>query len=102
MGSKMKSKMPQNMSQADETKVVQTELPAELYDRFKEAADARGLTIKEAAAEAITEFTYRYQPIDPDDPLFAPLSWDDDAVVPDDDASERVDEIAYGGLDDGS
>lgn len=98
----MESKMSQDMSQADETKVVQTELSATLYDRFKEAADERGLTIKEAAAEAITTFTDRYQPIDPDDPLFAPLSWDDDAVVREDDASERVDEIAYGGVDDGS
>lgn len=98
----MNSKMSQDMSSVDDKKVVQTELPAERYRRFKQAADERGLTIKEAAAEALTMFTHRYQPMDPDDPLFAPLSWDDDAVAGDDDASERVDDIAYAGVDDGS
>lgn len=91
--------MSQDMSTTESTKVVQTELTTSLYVRFKAAAHERGLSIKEATAEAISEFTYRYQPTDPDDPLFGPLSWDDEAVDRDDGASERVDDIAYGGHD---
>lgn len=79
----------------EQPKVVQTEVPVSLYDRFAEAADARGLTIKAAAREAIAEFTYRHEPIDPDDPLFEPLSWETTDVPRDDAASERVDEITY-------
>lgn len=91
--------MPQNISEAEETKVVQTEVSARLYEQFTEAARDQDMTLKEAAAEAILEFTYRHQPVDPDDPLFAPLEWDDADVEPDDDGSERVDDIAYGDLD---
>lgn len=80
---------------SEETKVVQTEVPASLYERFVAAAEARDVTIKEAALEAITEFTYRHEPIDPDDPIFEPLSWEAEDIERDDDASERVDEIAY-------
>lgn len=91
--------MSQDITKTEETKVVQTEVPTPLYEQFKTATDERGMTIKQAAAEAIREFTYRYQPIDPDDPLFAPLRWDDEDIAQSDDASERIDEIAYGDLD---
>lgn len=93
--------MTKNITDAEETKVVQTEVSAGLYEQFKKAADGRDMTIKEAAREALTEFTYRHQPVDPDDPLFAPLEWDDAAAATDD-ASERVDELAYGGPGDGT
>lgn len=81
------------------TKVVQTEVPASLYERFSAASNARDMNIKEAVREAIAEFTYRNEPIDPDDPILAPLAWDADGTSTDDDASERVDEILYGERD---
>lgn len=81
------------------TKVVQTEVTASLYERFAAAANAREMTIKEAVREAIAEFTYRNEPIDPDDPILAPLSGDAETTSTDDDASERVDEILYGERD---
>lgn len=84
------------MSDTEETKVVQTEVPASLYERFTAAGRDRGLTSKEAMAEAIEEFVHRYQPVDPDDPLFIPLEWEAEDPNQADDASERVDELAYG------
>lgn len=90
--------MSQNVADSEETKVVQTEVPARLHEQFTQAARKQDMTLKEAAAEAIAAFTYRHQPVDSDDPLFAPLEWDDD-VERDDDASERVDDIAYGAPD---
>lgn len=97
----MPTNMPLYMSKNIEepTKVVQTEVPTTLYERFARAADARTLTIKEAASEAIAEFVYRHEPVDPDDPLFEALSGDTGSAPTDDDASERVDEIAYGDRD---
>lgn len=74
---------------------MQTELPVSRFERFKRAARECDLTVEEAAAEALVEFTQRYQPVDRDDPLFTPLDWDDE-VDRTDDASERIDEIVYG------
>jgi hypothetical protein len=91
--------MSKNISGTEETKVVQTELPSSRYELFKLAARERGMTIKEAAREALIEFTLRYQPVDQDDPLFAPLEWDVGDDEPIDDASERIDDIAYGDLE---
>lgn len=78
------------------TKVVQTEVSASLYERFAGAADARDMTIKEAVRAAIAEFTHRNEPIDPDDPIFAPLASGPPMEPADDDVSERVDELLYG------
>lgn len=83
----------------EETKVVQTEVPASLYERFAAAANAREMTIKEAVREVVIEFTHRNEPIDPDDPILAPLSGDAEATSTDEDTSERVDEILYGERD---
>lgn len=77
-------------------KVVQTEVSTSLYERFAAAADAREMTIKEAVREAIAEFTHRNEPIDPEDPIFEPLSREPGPEPADSDASERVDEILYG------
>lgn len=92
--------MAEDISEVEGSKVVQTEVPTEVYERFSRAARERELTIKEAAQRAIEAFADRYQPVDPDDPLFAPLDRDE-GEEPVDDASERVDEIVYGGTDDG-
>lgn len=99
MGDYIGLTMSQNIPEAEETKVVQTELPTSRYELFKGAARERGLTIKAAAREALTEFTLRYQAVDRDDPLFTPLDWDDAVDESDDDASERVDDIAYGSVE---
>lgn len=94
--------MAEDISKAERTKVVQTEVPPEVYERFSRAADERSLTIKEAARAAIEAFADRHQPVDPDDPLFAPLDREGDAVEADGDASERVDELVYGTPEDDS
>lgn len=86
--------MSENIEKGE--KVVQTEVSTSLHERFAAAADAREMTIKEAVREAITEFTYRNEPVDRDDPIFEPLSWATDPESADDDASERVDELLYG------
>lgn len=78
------------------SKVVQTEVSPALYERLVRAATAREMTLKEAVCEAIDEFATRHEPIDPDDPVFEPLSSGTEGMPADDDASERVDHIAYG------
>lgn len=93
----MRKYMAKNIGEG--TKVVQTEVTASLYERFAAAASAREMTIKEAVREAIADFTYRNEPIGPDDPILAPLSGDAEVTSTDDDASERVDEILYGERD---
>ena len=85
--------MSQDMSETADTKVVQTEIDADTYERFSAAAEAEGLTIKTATRRAIEAFTARHQPIDRDDLLFEPLDWESQDGG--DDASERVDEIVY-------
>lgn len=57
----------------DDTKQVQTELDAEKYERFREFARERGLSIKEAGHEAIVEWIQREQQVDPTDPAFTVL-----------------------------
>ena len=96
----MRLYMSEDISTVDEAKVVQTEVPIDVYERFSRAANARGLTIKEAARAAIEGYADLHQPIDPDDPLFAPLDRDSPAAEASDDAAERVDEIVYGPADD--
>jgi hypothetical protein len=86
--------MSKNIEGGD--KVVQTEVPTSLHERFVAAADARGMTIKEAVREAIAEFTYRNEPVDRDDPIFEPLSRATDTESADDVASEQVDDLLYG------
>lgn len=98
MTSNMCMYMSEDISGAERAKVVQTEVPRALYDRFSRVAADRGETIKEAALAAIEGYADRHEPVDPDDPLFAPL--EADVAGGEDDASERVDEIAYG-ADDG-
>lgn len=85
--------MSENIEEA--SKVVQTEVSPALYERFAAAAADKEMTLKEATREAIAEFTYRNEPIDPDDAIFAPLA-DEPGPEGADDASERVDEILYG------
>jgi len=82
------------MSKTADSKVVQTEIDPDTYERFRAAAEAEGLTIKAATRRAIEAFAARHQPVDGDDPLFEPLDWE--PRDGEDDASERVDEIVYG------
>lgn len=88
--------MSRDISESEDTKTVQTEVPTQLYERFTTASQDRGMTIKDATAEAIREFADRYLPVDPDDPLFAPLAWDETGGDRDDDAAATVDDIVYG------
>lgn len=54
-----------------ETKVVQTRLHREEYDRFREVAEREGFSIKEALRAAASEFAERHGRYDPSDPFFA-------------------------------
>ena len=50
-------------------KVVQTELKAKIYEVFKEVSKEKGMTIKEATRESISEWTIQNSDIRKD-PLF--------------------------------
>ena len=100
MKNNMRIYMSEDISTVDGAKVVQTEVPMDVYERFTRAASARGLTIKEAAKAAIEGYADIHQPIDPDDPLFAPLDREPGVADDGDDVSERVDEVVYGTTDD--
>jgi hypothetical protein len=56
-----------------DTKHVQTELSEGEYERFREFANERGLSLKEAGHEAVLEWIERQQKPDPNDPAFAVL-----------------------------
>lgn len=49
------------------------------------------MNIEEATQDTIAEFAYRNEPLDPDDPLFEPLSWETGDAAWDDDASPERD-----------
>ncbi|MFB6353673.1 MAG: hypothetical protein ABEJ92_06260 [Halobacteriales archaeon] len=57
----------------DGTKHVQTELTDEEYRSFRQFAGERGLTVKEAAREALRQWIDRQQRADPRDPAFTVL-----------------------------
>lgn len=58
---------------SDDAKHVQTELSEEEYERFREFASERGLSIKEAGHEALVEWVERQQQVDPNDRAFTVL-----------------------------
>lgn len=57
-------------SESRETKVVQTELDPELYERLQRVAKQEGTSLKEAVREAIVAYVRGYLRFDRDDPLF--------------------------------
>jgi hypothetical protein len=59
------------MAIESETKVVQTELTEQEYERLARVADREDLSLKEALQEAAREFVDRRDRHDPDDPFFA-------------------------------
>ncbi|MFQ6075095.1 MAG: hypothetical protein ACE5Z5_03015 [Candidatus Bathyarchaeia archaeon] len=73
-------------------KIVQTILSEDEYRKLKETVQKLDMSIREAAREAILEWTEEKSGIDPDDPIFKlkPIPYRDKA------ASTRVDEIVYG------
>jgi hypothetical protein len=57
------------MSKTD-VKRVQTELPPKEYETFYKVLKQEGLTVKEAAKQALEEWTAERIRFDPKDPLF--------------------------------
>lgn len=49
---------------------IQTEVPDEEYERLRQVAEQRGLSIREALREATELWLETQEAIDPDDPLF--------------------------------
>lgn len=74
-------------------KIVQTVLDEEEYRKLEEAIKKTKKSIKEAVREAVVVWSEEKSGINSDDPIFKlkPASWGDRK------ASERVDEILYGG-----
>lgn len=60
------------MSDSD-SRHVQTELTGEEYEAFREFAQERGMTVKEAGREALVGWVERQQRADPSDPAFTVL-----------------------------
>lgn len=73
-------------------KVVQTEIAPEVYDFVLRTAKAKGLTLKEAAREALREWAAREGDLSWD-PLFDP-AWGFKGGKKTD--SSKVDEVLYG------
>lgn len=73
-------------------KVVQTELPLDLYGEFQEIARRENKKIKNAAREAIAEYVADKRKFEANDPLFSmkPVDYKDEK------ASEDIDKILYG------
>lgn len=67
---------------SDETKHVQTELNEDEYERFREFARERGLSVKEAGREALVEWVERQQQPDPHDRAFTVLDELDEESLP--------------------
>lgn len=81
---------------SNETKHVQTELSEDEYERFREFAREHGLSLKDAAHEALIEWIERQQQADPNDPAFTVLDDLETASRPasaETDASEEADPV---------
>lgn len=63
--------MGKSMSSDSDTKVVQTELPKDEYERLVRVAEREDVPLKEALRDAVRSFTERRDRHDPDDPFFA-------------------------------
>lgn len=86
---------------SDDQKHVQTALSPEEYERLRSIANERGLSIKEAGRQALTEWVERAQRADPDDPAFAVLDdLDDEVARPSTDARSEPDVVAEWSGDD--
>lgn len=66
-----------------ETKHVQTELSDEEYRRFRQFANERGLTLKEAGREAVRVWIERQRRPDPADRAFTILDELPETMLPD-------------------
>lgn len=60
------------------TRHVQTELDEDEYEQFRNFADERGVSLKEAGREALIEWVESQQHVDPFDPAFTVLEELDD------------------------
>jgi hypothetical protein len=89
---------------SDETKHVQTELSEEEYDRFREFAQERGLSLKEAGHRAVVDWIERQRQPDPNDAAFTALNELEDSglsATAETDAREEDDLVeAWHGSDD--
>jgi hypothetical protein len=63
-------------------KHVQTELDETEYEEFRTSAKERGLTLKQASHEALTDWAAEQQRVDPSDPAFTVLDELDDETLP--------------------
>jgi predicted transcriptional regulator len=75
------------MSADSETKVVQTELPKEEYERLVRIAEREDRSLKETVRRAVSQFADQEVRHDPDDPFFA------DSPVADGEKTEGEDEL---------
>lgn len=66
---------------SDDTRHVQTELDEGEYDQFREFAEEKGLSLKEAGYRAVMEWIERQQRPDPNDPAFTVLDELDDSSL---------------------
>jgi hypothetical protein len=73
-------------------KVVQTVLEESEYEKFRRAAKAAGLKVKDAVRSAVLAWTVEATPLDVHDPFFKSEAHD----MGDPRLSIKVDEILYG------
>jgi len=69
------------MSDSD-SRHVQTELAGDEYEAFRQYAQERGMTVKEAGREALVNWVERQQRVDPYDPAFTVLDELDEPSLP--------------------
>lgn len=69
---------------SSDSKHVQTELTEEEYEHVREFARERGLSLKEATREALTDWVDRQRRADPSDPAFTILEELEHEALPDD------------------
>lgn len=86
-----------------ESKHIQTKLPADEYEMFREFAENRGLTVKEASREALVQWIEQQQRVDPNDQAFTVLDDLDEDSLPssaETNASQEDDQVtAWSGGD---
>lgn len=58
---------------SNDTKHVQTELDQDEYEQFREFANERGLSLREAGHEALLDWVRNQRRADPNDPAFTVL-----------------------------
>ena len=75
---------------ATDTKVVQTEVPREEYERLRKLAEQKGISLKEVLREAARAYGDRHLAYDATDPLFTVTPGDGHAETDARDVDERL------------